>query len=209
MGYILLLVVFTATMVGCSGTESGTMPSKEPSEKTDGKQTQTQTTQPSLESPSPKSDPDRGRPTAAADGKYETHSIFSDKLEVSIPKEFKAKSNKTDEVVYTDKSEEVTITIQHDPEQRVEDQYVAQGLPKLTGILKQDYAGAKLLREEVIKVNGKPFAVGEADSKDKYVLLSWTALNGEFLEIEITSPVNKKAEWQTITNDIVKSVKMK
>ncbi|MFB0840562.1 hypothetical protein [Paenibacillus oleatilyticus] len=202
-----LLVVFTATMTGCFGTEQGTMPSKESSKMIDGQQTQTQasTTQSSPASQSPK--PDTG---AVADGKSETKLLFSEQLEILIPKEFKEKSSKTGEVIYKDKSEEVTIRIHHDPEQTTTDRNMdPRFLQKLAAIMKENYTDAKLLREEVIKVNGKQLIVVEADSKDKYALRSWGFLNGEFLEIEITCPVKKKAEWQSVANDIVNSIKMK
>ncbi|WP_025850359.1 hypothetical protein [Paenibacillus ehimensis] len=201
-----LLVVLTATMAGCFGTEPDTMPSKESSKMIDGQQTQTQssTTQSSPASQSPKPDP-----AAVADGKYETKLLFSEQLEILIPKGFKDKSSKTGEVIYKDKSEEVTIRIHHDPEQSTTDQDVARSLQKLAAIMKQNYTDAKLLREEVIKVNGRQLIVVEADSKDKYAMTSWGVLNGEFLEIEITCPVKKKAEWQSVANDLVNSIKMK
>jgi len=201
-----LLVVFTATMAGCFGTEPGTMPSK----TIDGQKTETHTTQQSPASPPPKPDPAASRPPAVADGKYETKRIFSEKLEISIPKEFKDKSSKTGEVIYKDKSEEVTIRIRHEPDQPIkDDEDIVRGLPKLTGIMKQNYTDAKLLREEAIKVDGKQLIVGEVDSKDKYGMLSWAAFNGALLQIEITCPANKKAEWQAVANDIVNSIKMK
>ncbi|MEC0211471.1 hypothetical protein P4H70_21260 [Paenibacillus ehimensis] len=202
-----LLVVLTATMAGCFGTEPDTMPSKESSKMIDGQQTQTQssTTQSSPASQSPKPDP-----AAVADGKYETKLLFSEQLEILIPKEFKDKSSKTGEVIYKDKSEEVTIRIHHDPGQSTTDRDVDKRLlQKLTAIMEQNYTDAKLLREEVIKVNGRQLIVVEADSKDKYALRSWGLLNGEFLEIEITCPVKKKTEWQAVANDIVNSIKMK
>ncbi|WP_127488143.1 hypothetical protein [Paenibacillus ehimensis] len=201
-----LLVVLTATMAGCFGTEPDTMPSKESSKMIDGQQTQTQssTTQSSPASQSPKPDP-----AAVADGKYETKLLFSEQLEILIPKGFKDKSSKTGEVIYKDKSEEVTIRIHHDPEQSTTDQDVTRSLQKLAAIMKQNYTDAKLLREEVIKVNGRQLIVVEADSKDKYAMTSWGVLNGEFLEIEITCPVKKKAEWQSVANDLVNSIKMK
>lgn len=202
-----LLVVLTATMAGCFGTEPDTMPSKESSKMIDGQQTQTQssTTQSSPASQSPKPDP-----AAVADGKYETKLLFSEQLEILIPKEFKDKSSKTGEVIYKDKSEQVTIRIHHDPGQSTTDRDVDKRLlQKLTAIMEQNYTDAKLLREEVIKVNGRQLIVVEADSKDKYALRSWGLLNGEFLEIEITCPVKKKTEWQAVANDIVNSIKMK
>lgn len=202
-----LLVVLTTTMAGCFGTEPGTMPSKESSKMIDGQQTQTQssTTQSSPASQSPKPDP-----AAVADGKYETKLLFSEQLEILIPKGFKDKSSKTGEVIYKDKSEEVTIRIRHDPEQSTTDRDVDQRLlQKLTAIMEQNYTDAKLLREEVIKVNGRQLIVVEADSKDKYAMRSWGLLNGEFLEIEITCPVKKKTEWQAVANDVVNSIKMK
>lgn len=202
-----LLVVLTATMAGCFGTEPDTMPSKESSKMIDGQQTQTQssTTQSSPASQSPKPDP-----AAVADGKYETKLLFSEQLEILIPKEFKDKSSKTGEVIYKDKSEQVTIRIHHDPGQSTTDRDVDKRLlQKLTAIMEQNYTDAKLLREEVIKVNGRQLIVVEADSKDKYALRSWGLLNGEFLEIEITCPVKKKTEWQAVANDVVNSIKMK
>ncbi|MGF9911788.1 hypothetical protein ABEX47_05465 [Paenibacillus ehimensis] len=202
-----LLVVLTATMAGCFGTEPDTMPSKESSKMIDGQQTQTQssTTQSSPASQSPKPDP-----AAVADGKYETKLLFSEQLEILIPKEFKDKSSKTGEVIYKDKSEQVTIRIHHDPGQSTTDRDVDQRLlQKLTAIMEQNYTDAKLLREEVIKVNGRQLIVVEADSKDKYAMRSWGLLNGEFLEIEITCPVKKKTEWQAVANDVVNSIKMK
>ncbi|WP_028594638.1 hypothetical protein [Paenibacillus assamensis] len=211
----LMFIVFASTIMGCTQVSSNLNANKE-SSKEQSLQSSDEFTDKKVIKIIP--DHTKGEKleekqvlTDQTDDRLERKTVLSNQLEILIPKDFKSESPNDREIKFHDESNQVTITIMHDPEQKSggEARPTEQSLRKMKGILEQNYEGAEGIGQEVREVDGKHIAVQEITTKNKYILLSWSSLHGGHLEVQVSSPIEMKKEWSLLAKKMIESIKMK
>ena len=147
--------------------------------------------------------------------------ILSGKVRASIPQAFKVMTPQMIAIkyptkvgmeydAYTNQDGNINIAFEHMPNQGGE-----KDLPELQSVMSSQFGqpNIKVLRNEIIKINGKDFMVLEmitpAPDGPIYNLMFVTSLNNRYLMGNFNCTIDYQKEWQPIANEILQSIEVK
>lgn len=150
-----------------------------------------------------------------------TRHILSGKIKASIPQAFKVMTPQMIAVkyptkvgmeydAYTNQDGNINIAFEHMPNQGGE-----KDLPELQSVMSSQFGqpNIKVLRNEIIKINGKDFVVLEmitpAPDGPIYNLMFVTSLNNRYLMGNFNCTIDYQKAWQPIANEILQSIEVK
>jgi len=152
----------------------------------------------------------------------ESQSLFNDKISIQIPSNFKKMSEEETAkvsvipentlVIYTNEDGTINILFTY-----ASDELTEEDIPELEkeviNNLDQIHPSAKLLHNEIVKINEKTVDIIEietpGENADIYLLMAFTDVDGKLFSIHISLPKDQMEEWQSIGYQIIYSLEVK
>ncbi len=148
----------------------------------------------------------------ASEEKMTSTSFMAGKATILLPSNFKKDDyhladGNPNNVRYKSPKNDKSVTLQHLPK-------IFKDIGVGTSIMMQEAnsKGSKVLRREIIEINGRSYAVQESelniDQNPTYKIDAMTILDDTILSVNISCYQKDKADWASTANAILNSIKI-